>query len=741
MEISSLTTSSLNGNNGNRSYLPQVLQPQPLPFLEKQGDDWDLFQILDILKRRTLVIAVVMTAVIASVVGVTLKQKPRYEGNFQILAEPVNSEHNKLPQLGSNLERQLEKSSLDYDTQIQVLKSPELLASIVKQLQVYYPQINYGTLLNSLTITRLGETKIIEFRYQSTDPVQIKVVLNTLAQGYLKYSLEDRQTHLRQGIQFVEKQLPSLQSRVDEIQKQVQKFRQNYDFIEPEAQGQQVAQQIQFLSQQRLAINQQLTIVRTYFANLQQPQGAKAALNDASLYQQLVNQIRQLEVQTATELTRFREESRPIEVLREQRQRLLPLLQQEAQRIWSVKIAQVANEIHNLESQSRTLALSEQQLQKRVEQLPVLARQYTELQRSLQVATESLDRFLKTRETLQIEAAQTQIPWQLLQAPVQPGAPVSPNIPRNLMLGLVASTLLGIGSALLVEKLDNTYHTIDAFKEKLKLPLLATIPFEEQLSKIQERTVSNQTTNQTQTNFANSRSQDRSEPTGIVERLDALVKNHNQYESSKFLDALGVLYTNIQLLSSDQKIRSIVISSAMVGDGKSTIAFNLAQTACRMGQRVLLVDTDLRRPRIHTLSGLNNLWGLSSVITESIPVETVVRHLPSMSELSVITSGPTPPDPAKLLSSEKMKQLIADFHKNFDLVIYDAPPLLGLADANLVAPSTDGIVLVARMHKTDSSALKEAIDSFKVSRSNVLGLVINWHKSVSYYNNYYKYKN
>ncbi|KAB8318128.1 polysaccharide biosynthesis tyrosine autokinase [Tolypothrix campylonemoides VB511288] len=740
-----MKTSSLNGNNGNRSYLPQVLQAQPLPFLEKQGDDWDLFQILDILKRRTLVIAVVMTAVIASVVGVTLKQKPRYEANFRILAEPVNSDNNKLPQLGSNSEGQLGKSSLDYETQIQVLTSPELLASIVKQLQVSYPHINYGSLLNSLTITRLGETKIIEVRYQSTDPVETKVVLNTLAEGYLKYSLEDRQTHLRQGIQFVEKQLPSLQSRVDEIQKQLQKFRQSYDFIEPEAQAQLIAQQIQFLSQQRLAINQQLAIVRTYSASLQQPQGAKAALNDASLYQQLVNQIRQLEVQTAAELTRFREESRPIEVLREKRQRLLPLLQQEAQRIWSVKVAQVANEIHNLESQSRTLALSEQQLQKRVEQLPVLARQYTELQRSLQVATESLNRFLTTRETLQIEAAQTQIPWQLLQAPVQPGFPVSPNIPRNLILGLVASTLLGIGTALLIEKLDNTYHTIDAFKEKLKLPLLATIPFEEQLSKIQERTVrnqtTNQTTNQTQTNFANSPSQDKSEPTGIVERLDALVKNHNQYESSKFLDALSVLYTNIQLLSSDQKIRSIVISSAMVGDGKSTIAFNLAQTACRMGQRVLLVDTDLRRPRIHTLSNLNNLWGLSSVIAESIPVETVIRHLPSMSQLSVITSGPTPPDPAKLLSSEKMKQLMADFHKNFDLVIYDAPPLLGLADANLVAPSTDGIVLVARMHKTDSSALKEAMDSLKVSRSNVLGLVINWHKSVSYYNNYYKYKN
>lgn len=730
-----MKTSSLNGNNGNKNYLPQVLQTQSLPFLEVQRDDWDLLQFLSVIKRRSLVIAVVMTAVLAGVVGVTLKQKPEYQAKFRILAEPVNSNDSNLPKLASGIERTLDKFSLDYETQIQVLRSPELMTSIVKQLQVYYPEINYDSLVNSLSITRLGETKIIEVRYQSNDPVKIKVVLDTLAQAYLKYSLEDRQTNLRQGIQFVEKQLPSLQNRVDQIQQQVQKFRQNYDFIDPQGQAEQIAGLVQSLSGQRLAINQQLAIARTYFASIQGPEGAKVALADASVYQQLITNIRQLEAQTAFELTRFQEGSVPIEVLREKRQRLLPLLHQEAQRVWSIKVAQVANEIQNLESQSQTLAQAEKTLQKKVEQLPVLARQYTELQRNLQVATESLNRFLTTRETLQIQAAQTQVPWQLVQAPVQPEVPVSPNTQRNLMLGLVASTLLGIGSALLLEKLDNTYHTVDAFKDKLKLPLLATIPFEKQLPKIQDRTIADQSC----TKLANLRSQDSSGSSEVVERPDTLNEDYNQYESLKFLEALRVLHTNIQLLSSDQPIRSLVISSAGAGDGKSTVAFHLAQIASAMGQRVLLVDADLRRPRIHTLTNINNLWGLSSVISGNIPVETVIRQLPSVREFSVITTGPIPPDPAKLLSSQKMKQLMADFHKAFDLVIYDTPPLVGLADASLLAPSTDGIVLVTRMHKTDRSALKEALDSLKINRSNVLGLVINGHKSMSNYN-YYKYK-
>ncbi len=735
MDNSSLKNSSHNGNgnsnNGNRIYLTPSLQPQFLPRLEGQEDDWNLRQVLGIAKRRSLVMAGVMVAVMTAVVGLTLNQKPLYEAKFRILAEPVNSDDSKLPKLTNTVEGNFNKSSLDYESQIQVLKSPELMASIVKELQVSYPDINYDSLINSLTITRLGETKIIEVRYLNNDPVKIKVVLDELSQAYLKYSLENRQINLRQGIQFVEKQLPTLQRRVDNMQKKLQVFRQHYNFTDPETLSHQIAVQVNTLVEQRLAINEQLAKARSNFTSLQGRQGSQAAFKDAGVYQQLVGQLRQLEIQTAYESTRFQEDSVPMQSLLEKRQKLLLLVGNEAQRSWTIKLTEVANEIQTLESQSQVLAQSENILRQKVEQLPVLARQYTEIQRGLQVATESLNRFLTTRETLQIEGAQTRIPWQLIQTPLQPEASVYPNISRSLMLGFVASTLLGISSALLVEKLDNTYHTVDIFKEKLKLPLLATIPFERQLSNIQDSTV----TGTQRTPTANQGSSDSAE---MVNRLSTLVKNHRQYESSKFLEALRVLHTNIQLLSSDEPIRSIVISSATPAEGKSTIAFHLAQTAAAMGQRVLLVDADLRRPRIHSLSNLNNLWGLSSIISGSMPVETVIRQMPSMSELSVITAGPIPPDPTKLLSSQKMKQLITDFHSSFDLVIYDAPPLVGLADASLLASHTDGIVLVARMHKTDRSMLAQAVDSLKMTRSNILGMVLNWHKSngLGYYNYY-----
>ncbi|MFH7024954.1 MAG: GumC family protein [Heteroscytonema crispum UTEX LB 1556] len=708
-------SSQPSSSDENRNFNSPFLQPQPSPWSEEQGDDWSFGEFIGLLRRRALVIAGVATIVMAGVVSMTLKQKPEYEGNFRLLVEPVNDDAKILDVVKDS---NINTSSLDYESQIQVLKSPELMGSIVKQLQYSYPEIDYGSVVNSLTITRLGETKIIEVRYRSQDPNKIKVVLDQIAKNYLNYSLEKRQTKLRQGIKFVEEQQPSIQKRVDQYQKDLQIFRQKYDFIDPETQAQQIANQVNNLSGQRLTVDQQLAQARANLAGLKGQYGELAVLNDATVYQQLIVQVRQLETQIATESARFQQDNPTIQALKEKRDNLLPLLRQEAQRFMDIKVAEVETQVKTLEVQSQELAKAEEKLEQKRKQLPVLARQYTEMQRRLQVATESLNRFLATRETLQIQVAQTELPWQLIQAASKPESPISSDVKRSLISGLLASLALGIGIAILIEKLDKTYHTVPALKDKIKLPLLGTIPFEKQLQSDRRTTI---------------------QKTSIVRVPDSLRvgipglavipdQDYSNY-SAKFLEALRVLCTNIQLLSSDRPIRSIIISSAMSGDGKSTVAFHLAQIATAMGQRVLLVDANLRQPTIHTLSNLNNLWGLSNLISTNLPAQEVIRQMPSMSQLSVITSGPIPPDPTKLLSSEKMKRLMEDFHNSFDLVIYDAPLLVGLADASLLAPHTNGILLVVKIDKTDSSVLKRALDSLKLSRMNVLGIVGNGSKS------------
>lgn len=214
------------------------------------------------------------------------------------------------------------------------------------------------------------------------------------------------------------------------------------------------------------------------------------------------------------------------------------------------------------------------------------------------------------------------------------------------------------------------------------------------------------------------------------------------YGQGAFWESLQVLYGNMQLLNTDRPIRSLIISSAMSGDGKSTVAFHFAQIAASMGKKVLLVDADLRCSQVHKLAELNNTWGLSNLISANLDMEQVVQQIPKFKDLFVITAGPIPPDPARLLSSDKMKQLMESFHDNFDLVVYDVPPLLGLVDVRLLGPYTDGLMLVVRVGKTDKSALDQVKDNLKIAPINLLGLVINGDKTnSSTYNYYYSHYN
>ncbi|BAZ68234.1 MAG: polysaccharide biosynthesis tyrosine autokinase [Pelatocladus maniniholoensis HA4357-MV3] len=708
----------------NQNFLTQQLSSQiiPFPLSETQGDDWNLRDFLSVVRRRVLVIAGVVAVVITATVYSSLKQKPVYESSFRLLVEPLNNE-NKLLELDSKQNSSSSNPSLDYESQIQVLKSPGLMKNIVMKLQRDYPDVNYDYLVKYLTITRLGETRIIEVSYESDDPAKVKAVLDQIAKAYLKYSLEQRQTSLRQGLKFVRDQLVSMQRRVDQLQKEQQVFRQKYDFVDPETQAQQITTQANNLSQQRQIINQQLAVARNNLASLEGEEGELATLNNAVLYQQLLSRLRELDVQIAAQATSLQDENPTIQNLKEKRESLLPLLRQEAERFMSTRLAEATTQVQALEVQSQELAKAEQQLEEKRKQLPILTREYTELQRKLQVATESLNRFLSTRETLEIQVAQTELPWELIQAPTLPENPALVDIKRNLISGLLGGLILGIGLALLLEKLDSTYHSAYVLKQKIKEPLLGSIPFERYLLGSSQHTSLPKILPRA---TPDSLSKDISQPGAIA------LRDTTNY-STGFLEALRVLNTNIQLLSSDRPIRSIVISSAMPGDGKSTVAFHLAEIACAMEQRVLLVDANLRQPVIHELANLSNFWGLSNLITTNLPITEAIRPAPFMKQLSILTSGPIPPDPTKLLSSEKMKRLMEDFQNTYDLVIYDAPPLLGLADASLIAPHTDGILLIVRMEKTDSSILKRALDSLKMSRMNVLGIVSNDHKQNSAY--------
>ena len=281
MEEQQRTQQLLPERNGKH---PQPLLPIYTPLMQEQkADEWDLRQLLAMVRRRGVVIGSIAIAICGSVWFWTLSRQAVYEGKFGFLVEPVTSERElagltQVPGTNPNLRRE----GLDYDTQILVLKSPELVAPIVKQISTRYPDINYGSLVGNLKISRLLETKIIEVSYQDSDPQKIQFILEQVAKGYVKYSVQQRQNSLNQGIQFVDFQLPQLRGRVNSLQVQLQRFREQYNFIDPEGKVALLYGKAGSLESQRLDTQKQLAETRRFYKALQGKTGAQLAMQAES---------------------------------------------------------------------------------------------------------------------------------------------------------------------------------------------------------------------------------------------------------------------------------------------------------------------------------------------------------------------------------------------------------------------------------------------------------------------------
>ncbi|BAW96828.1 putative protein involved in exopolysaccharide biosynthesis [[Synechococcus] sp. NIES-970] len=713
-------------NNGTPISMSAPVAPS-LQLVEEE--DFDLGQFLSVVRRRVWLILGVTTVSMGLITVNTLSQERVYASRFRLLVESVNSNNDisSLSNLAQGLQQNLgvRAGGLDYETQIQVLRSPELLQKVIQPLQEQYPDLDYESLFGNLSITQPGDTKILEVSYQSADPDQIEAVLEQLASVYLEYSLAERQTNFRQGLQFIDRQLPSLQQQVDDLQGELQNFRQEYNFIDPEAQADQLAETAATIEQRRLQLQQEIAQAQNRVQALQGETGALAALKDAQTYQQLLGQLRSIDANIAKESTRFQDDSLNIQVLEEERQNLLPILEQEAERVGTTQLADAMTQLQILQAQIPSLNQAEAEVEQSFQDLAALNRQYTDLQRRLQIATGALTQFLTNRQNLEIQAAQTEIPWQVIEAPIRPTSPISPNIQRSLILGFVFSSILGLGAAVLLDKLTDVYYSTEDLKNQTKLPLLGNIPYNEEKYEVMEGTES-----LLPPMLRFKRWFASLVPTPVAETWQKLVggnraRSRDYYGASGFSESLRVLHTNLKLLSADRPLRSILITSALPGDGKSTISLNLSPTAAILGQKTLLVDGDMRRPQVAQRLDLRQNDGLSTILTSDISdaeIKDFFQQPIPFVDFSVLTSGNPPPDAAKLLASQKMKHLVQDFEQMFDLVIYDMPPILGLADASLIASHADGVILVVTLNKTPRSAVAEAIATLKQANIPILGV-------------------
>ncbi|WGV27620.1 GumC family protein [Halotia branconii] len=704
----------------SEKYPHLLVNTKAAQFKESDEGGLNLGQVAAVLRRRILLIIGITGLVATAAVLKAETDPPVYQGTFDILTKPVTGESKVIadvPQAINSQDGVSTDSKNSIATTIAVLQSPRVLNPIIEKLQSKYPDLTYKSLLAGLSIQSTAKSsEIIEIQYIDEDQQQVIDVSKLLADAYLKYSLEERQSDVDQAISFVNQQRKPLDERVKYWQNQLRNLRWENSLIDPAQKSQELSEQIAAFRQQQITNRVDLEQLVARYNDLQkelaQQPGERAGnslLTENVRYQNILTQIQETEIETRQRAAVLTDDNPLMETLRQRKAYLLPLLAEEEMRVQK----DFQSRIQSLIARDKSLSDKIKNLNNEMRALATISRNHDNIQRELQIANNGLTQFTTKQQALQIEKAQKQQPWLLLDpklATVNNPNPVSNSAKLNLALGSILGLLLGVGAALVVDKLSDIFYTAQELKDTTRLPLLGIVPLRKELEPV------------TETNLS---------------------REFQQPNRASFFEVFRSLYTNILLLGSDTPIRSLVISSPGQGDGKSTIAIQLAQAASAMGQRVLLVDANLRSPSLHNRVGLMNVQGLTDIISQDLDWHNVIERSPLEENLFVMTAGPIPPDSVRLLASQKMQDLMNELQGDFDLVIYDTPPLLGFADAYLLAANTNGIVLVAGLGKLKRTAMQQVLEEIQVSGTPLLGMIANKSKegtpvSHHYYQQYYK---
>ena len=596
---------------------PYLFSQAGAPLNDAEEGGLNLGQVGAALRRRALLIVGCTGVVATAAVLKAETDPPVYQGQFEILTEPVTGENKAIanvPQtLGSRDAIAPPESEKDVATTIRVLQSPRVLNSVVEKLQTKYPNLNYQSFASGLVIGS-SQQNILTVGYVAADKQLVSDVLNEVAKAYLDYSLKDRQEDIDQAIAFVQGRITKggLRQRVEELQNKLRMLRSVNNLIEPSQKAGEVSGQIATLTQQQLSNRVEYEQMMAQYKELQkelaqQPaeRAGNSILSENSRYQKILDEIQQADIQIKTESAKFTDINPTIQTLRERKANLIPMLDAEEQRVQK----EFQSRIQTLYARDLSLADKVDKLNAELRNLATVTRDYENIQRELQIATEGLNQFLTKQQALEIEKSQKQQPWKLLNpqlTKVENPQAMSQSARKNLALGGALGLLLGIGAALVVDKLSNVFYTSKDLKETTRLPLLGVVPFSKELA--------------------------------ASSKQDGAASRVHQTARAAFFEVFRSLYTNILLLGSDTPIRSLVVSSATPEDGKTTVAIQLALAAAAMGQRVLLVDANLRCPTIHKRVGLMNIQGLTDIISSELEWSNVIERSPLEDNLYVMAA-------------------------------------------------------------------------------------------------------
>lgn len=700
-------------------YAPPQTWTTPGAWQEEEEGGLNLKTVLTALERRRRVVVGVVAASLLVGGLATLYQRitaPVYQGGFRLLVSHPLDEGNQGG--GSNdgaaalQSLALRKGRGDATPDmVALLRSSLLLQGVAERNRV-----DLGGLQASLSIGPPDKDirGMLDVGLRWRDRAEGEKLLNAITREYLNYSLKYRQERLEQGIAFLDRQFPVLQQRVANAQNELEAFRKRHGVLDPTTQAEAMegkqqasADELSSLQVEEASLQARLGAIRSGRFSPAQALGpgeaptlsGKAALSAAPPPASTAGtkpelpDLSAVERQLAEAEANYLPSSPQVQTLRQQRDLLKTFAMQQALNSTSSQLAEIQAKRQQIVRQQQATGAA-------FTINPALLKQYEQLQQRLSMAQEQLLSYIQAREGFRLQVAQRTVPWQVITPPAFGTVPVEPNLREGLLRSLGLGLAGGVALALLRDKLDHVYHNPRDLEKDLGLPLLGAVP---NLSIEAGQTVA-----------------------ASVAAMESDLR-------FALKETLRNLFANFRMLRADKAVRLITITSSTQGEGKTTTTALFAQTLSDVGQRVLLVDADMRRPMLHRYLGQDNHLGLSSLLTDS--QQSLAELVQPVNEnLDLITAGPMPPDATKLLSSDRCGEVVEQIRAlaaggngklGYDIVIFDTPPALQLSDPVLLSAHLDGLLFLVGLQRVDRSLPAEALKRIQRTKVDVLGVVAN----------------
>ncbi|MCD6165697.1 polysaccharide biosynthesis tyrosine autokinase [bacterium] len=718
-----------------------------------------LTDYLRILRRGKWIIILSFVAVVGSTAYFSFTTTPTYEAQCMVIVDSQSRVERTLFDVGP-----FSQQVTMINNQVQILKSRLLAEKVIssllesglqdslslfrvenpEDLHVGYRRYFARHLQEALSIEPVRDTDVIKIKVKAPSPQEAAFLANKVAEVYQNLDREFSRGEISQVVTFLRDQLQKKEESLRAAEEALRKFQQDEGIVALSQETQEMVKQlVEFESLYQEAVTDRKTYEkRLEYLKSQLGELRRTLETDlADISHPLILELRQKIAESEAKLVNFKAQGIPESYpdFKKENERLASLkrtLTEETKKVLLARYPvhdplkpyqEILEKIITAETEVEALQAKEDALKKIVDQhllkldtLPEKSLKLARLERAKKL-NENLYMMMKEKyEESRITRAGQIGKIRIVDPAVPPEFPISPKKKLNLILATLVGLGLGIGVVFFLEYLDNSVRTVEDV-ERLQLPLLGSIPdIEPEKQNGLWRALPKKKGSEDE-----------------VGRLATRLVTHLK-PKSPYSEAYRSLRTQIQYARSEKPVQTILVSSPGPGEGKSTSVTNLAITMAQMGSKTILIDSDLRRPVLHSLFDLKRDVGLSNYLVGRAEIEEVIRPT-SVDNLYLISCGILPPNPSELLGSKRMQELIQQLKNEYDYVLFDSPPLIAVTDAVVMAPWVDGVVLVLRSGKTDRDAAVRAFELLRNVKANVLGTLLNDVLPSYMYGSYYYY--